>query len=94
MSDERLVQELDRLRGIGWGLGFQGELVRVKHGGRASDDGSGDVSVKWEKDELEEWLIARRALMLCREIVRTERNYREGIVRLQHSKVGVQWLAF
>jgi hypothetical protein len=88
--EEQLVEELDRLRNVGWGPGFQGELVRVKSKTdkltRAENQEPG-TGLTLEKDELEEWLVARKALMVCREIVRTEKSYREGLIKLQRGEV-------
>ncbi|KAF8585141.1 hypothetical protein K439DRAFT_1084974 [Ramaria rubella] len=89
--EEELVEELDRLRDVGWSLGFQGELIRVKDKRVKAQSDDGDppgqaTGINWEKEELEEWLVARKALMVCREIVRTEKSYREGLVRLQRGE--------
>ncbi|KAF8514739.1 hypothetical protein JB92DRAFT_3142991 [Gautieria morchelliformis] len=88
--DEQLVEELDRLRNVGWAPGFQGELVRVKNetnNPTRAENQEPDTGLTLEKDELEEWLVARKALMICREIVRTEKSYREGLIKLQRGKV-------
>lgn len=88
--EEQMVEELDRLRNVGWGPGFQGELVRVKSryvkNADTNDQEHGPVA-SMEKEELEEWLAARKALMVCREIVRTEKSYREGLIKLQRGEV-------
>lgn len=112
--ENELVEELERLRRIGWALGFQGELVKVKgeeevkngdldmevvtetNGnvtGRRQESNPSSSSipsnVKWRKEEMEQWLIARKALLVCREIVRTEKTYREGLETLQRGGVGI-----
>lgn len=109
--ENELVEELERLRRIGWALGFQGELVKVKNEdldmevvtetngnvtGRRQvsnpnpSSGSIPSNVKWRKEEMEQWLVARKALLVCREIVRTEKTYREGLETLQRGGVSIR----
>ena len=88
------MEELDRLRDVGWGPGFQGELVRVKGKAVTTMNQEQDTGASLEKDELEKWLIARKALMVCREIARTEKSYREGLVRLQRGEVSICLFAY
>ncbi|KIJ53476.1 hypothetical protein M422DRAFT_241718 [Sphaerobolus stellatus SS14] len=88
--EDQLLHELDRLRSIGWGLGFQGELFRrderMPGVDGINDVGGVNVGEKWRKEEMEEWLGARKALLVCREIVRTEKTYREGLIKLQRGE--------
>ncbi|GJJ13357.1 hypothetical protein Clacol_007609 [Clathrus columnatus] len=108
--EEELLAELERLRRVGWALGFQGELVKVRNeeerrsidlnieteaesradgnGGQMSHPTPGNRSpnVKWRKEEMEQWLVARKALLVCREIVRTEKTYCEGLEMLQRGE--------
>lgn len=53
----------------------------------SSSLGNAPSHVKWRKEEMEEWLIARKALLVCREIVRTEKTYRESLETLQRGEV-------
>jgi len=85
--EDELVKELDRLRSIGWGLGFQGEIFRMEdRNGVSEGEGSGNG---WKKEEMDEWLVARKALLVCREIVRTEKTYKEGMEKLQRGEVSI-----
>jgi len=71
-------------------LGFQGELFRREE--RIVTDGENTIvgaesASGWGKEEMEEWLVARKALLVCREIVRTEKTYQEGLDKLQRGEV-------
>ncbi|KAF8527549.1 hypothetical protein BU17DRAFT_61682 [Hysterangium stoloniferum] len=104
-SEEALLAELERLRSVGWGLGWSGELIDHAHAHQKRERLSGEVGEKgepgegtaegqeeeperceWGKVETEAWLSARQALMVCREIVRTETTYREGLEKLRRGE--------
>lgn len=93
--EEQMVEELDRLRNVGWGPGFHGELIRVKNRSLNNINANNHKHKRGEsleKEELEKWLVARKALMVCREIVRTEKSYREGLIKLQRGEVSLDLL--
>ncbi len=99
VPDDMLVAELERLRKMGMRAGevhgvrpqipFSEEMMieRSKHG-KLGENGTATIAEEVEADEIE-WGFARRAILCCRELVRTERSYQARLQDLFDGNVRI-----
>lgn len=102
VPDDMLVAELERLRKMGMRAGevhgvrppmplpFSEDMIEMKGGrhGNLKDIENGTATIVEEVDEDEiEWGFARRAILCCRELVRTERTYQARLQDLYDGNV-------
>jgi len=100
VPDDMLVAELDRLRKMGMRAGevhgvrplipFSGEMMVEGKDGKLKviENGAATIVEEVEEDEIE-WGFARRAILCCRELVRTERSYQARLQDLFDGNVRI-----
>lgn len=84
VPDEMFMEELERLRRMGLRAG---EVHGSDRHAEKKKTEAGGAAITEEVEDDSEWIDARRAILCCRELVRTERSYQARLQELADGNV-------